>query len=180
MIIQFNEVTWYSKLLAAIVVFGVIPTLAFYIGSEYSKVKAGFEVESTYTPFVAEQNITKAETIEHALPGENESFWIENVRSLASGEYEVTVNISKMQNSVTASPTPIKSNVRKTFKIESGIPVTIQNWSGTEYNKTLTFEEWFNAVYKNDATTSSDHKNKSYKAILQNGTIIGLDHSVAG
>ena len=64
MTIQFNKVTWYSKLLAAVVVFGFIPTLAFYIGAEYTKVKAGFEVESTYTPFAAEQCITKAKKSE--------------------------------------------------------------------------------------------------------------------
>ncbi len=64
MTIQYNKVTWYSKLLAAIVVFGFIPTLAFYIGAEYTKVKAGFEIESTYTPFTSEQCITKAKKSE--------------------------------------------------------------------------------------------------------------------
>ena len=37
MSIQFNEVTWYSKLLAVIVFLVMIPILVFYIGREYQK-----------------------------------------------------------------------------------------------------------------------------------------------
>lgn len=35
--IKFNEITWYSKLLAAIVILGGFPVLAFYIGVEFQK-----------------------------------------------------------------------------------------------------------------------------------------------
>lgn len=35
--IKFNEVTWYSKLLAAIIILGGFPALAFYIGVEFQK-----------------------------------------------------------------------------------------------------------------------------------------------
>ena len=33
--IKFNEVTWYSKLAAVILFLLVIPTLTFYIGTQY-------------------------------------------------------------------------------------------------------------------------------------------------
>ncbi len=33
--VKWNEVTWYSKLLAAILFIGAIPTLCFYIGMQY-------------------------------------------------------------------------------------------------------------------------------------------------
>jgi uncharacterized protein YecT (DUF1311 family) len=38
--IKFNEVTWYSKLLAAVVIFGVLPMIAFCIGRQYQEVIA--------------------------------------------------------------------------------------------------------------------------------------------
>lgn len=37
--IKFNTVTWYSKLLAAIVIFGILPFLMFYIGTQYQETK---------------------------------------------------------------------------------------------------------------------------------------------
>ena len=37
--IKWNEVTWYSKLGAAIVLFGVLPVLSFYIGTQYREAK---------------------------------------------------------------------------------------------------------------------------------------------
>jgi hypothetical protein len=37
--IRFNEVTWYSKLAAAIVILGVVPALAFFIGARYQEVR---------------------------------------------------------------------------------------------------------------------------------------------
>ena len=36
---KWNEVTWYSRLCAIILFFGVIPVLAFYLGTEFEKVK---------------------------------------------------------------------------------------------------------------------------------------------
>lgn len=33
--IQWYEVTWYSKLAAAIFIFGIFPALSFYIGEQY-------------------------------------------------------------------------------------------------------------------------------------------------
>jgi hypothetical protein len=35
MSIQFNKVTWYSRLLALILFLGIIPLIAFYIGTQY-------------------------------------------------------------------------------------------------------------------------------------------------
>ena len=41
--IKFNEVTWYSKLAAVIFFIGVLPTLTFYLGTQYQIAK--FEIE---------------------------------------------------------------------------------------------------------------------------------------
>jgi len=38
--IKWNEVTWYSKLLAIIFFIGVLPTLSFYIGGQYQNIKS--------------------------------------------------------------------------------------------------------------------------------------------
>lgn len=35
---KWNEVTWYSRLGALILFFGVVPVFAFYVGSEYQKI----------------------------------------------------------------------------------------------------------------------------------------------
>ena len=35
--IQFNEVTWYSRLFAIVLIFGALPLLVFFIGREYEK-----------------------------------------------------------------------------------------------------------------------------------------------
>ncbi len=35
--IEWNKVTWYSRLLALVLFLGVIPAIAFYIGVEYQK-----------------------------------------------------------------------------------------------------------------------------------------------
>lgn len=35
--IEFNKATWYSKLLAIIITFGLLPILSFYIGIQYEK-----------------------------------------------------------------------------------------------------------------------------------------------
>jgi len=45
MSIQFNKVTWYSKLLAIILFIGVIPTLTFYIGTQYEKTRIFLETD---------------------------------------------------------------------------------------------------------------------------------------
>ncbi len=37
--IKFNEVTWYSKLAAIIFFIGIVPTLTFYIGTQYQEAK---------------------------------------------------------------------------------------------------------------------------------------------
>ena len=37
--IKWNEVTWYSKLGAALVLFGVLPVISFYIGYQYKEAK---------------------------------------------------------------------------------------------------------------------------------------------
>jgi hypothetical protein len=37
-VIKFNKVTWYSKLLAAIFIFGAFPILVFAIGRKYEQV----------------------------------------------------------------------------------------------------------------------------------------------
>lgn len=39
--IEWNRVTWYSKLGAIILFFVVIPVLAFYIGEQYGLLEAG-------------------------------------------------------------------------------------------------------------------------------------------
>jgi hypothetical protein len=44
--IKLNEVTWYSKLSAAIFLLGVFPAISFYIGMEYQKAKTTFELVS--------------------------------------------------------------------------------------------------------------------------------------
>lgn len=41
--IRFNEVTWYSKLGAAILLFGVLPSLSFYIGMRYEQTQQSLE-----------------------------------------------------------------------------------------------------------------------------------------
>jgi hypothetical protein len=53
--INFNEVTWYSKLLAIIFLIGVLPVLCFYIGKEYGEVKNQEKVQTivTATPSIA-------------------------------------------------------------------------------------------------------------------------------
>lgn len=38
--IQWNRVTWYSRLAAIVVVFGLIPVLSFRIGARYQEVRA--------------------------------------------------------------------------------------------------------------------------------------------
>lgn len=53
--IKWNTVTWYSKLLAAILFIGILPFLAFYIGIQYQKTK-----EVLVTPVY--QNDTKVHT----------------------------------------------------------------------------------------------------------------------
>lgn len=45
--IKWNEVTWYSKLLAIIFFVGVFPVLCFYIGKEYGEVKEQGNTKST-------------------------------------------------------------------------------------------------------------------------------------
>lgn len=50
---QFNTVTWHSKLLAAIVLFGAFPALVFYIGIQYQKTE---DVLQYKVPPVAERD----------------------------------------------------------------------------------------------------------------------------
>ena len=37
--IKFNEVTWYSKLLAVILFIFLVPALTFYIGEQYGEIQ---------------------------------------------------------------------------------------------------------------------------------------------
>ncbi len=37
--IEWNKVTWYSKLAAIIFFIGILPVLTFYIGTQYQEVK---------------------------------------------------------------------------------------------------------------------------------------------
>lgn len=60
--IEYKKVTWYSKLLAAIIVFGVLPALAFYVGVMYQEVQ---EINPAISIQVIEKpiyiNITKSQ-----------------------------------------------------------------------------------------------------------------------
>ena len=49
--IKWNEITWYSKLGAIILFFGIVPTLAFYIGTRYEQVQqmTGSQTSSSNT-----------------------------------------------------------------------------------------------------------------------------------
>lgn len=35
--IQWNEITWYSRLIAIVIFFGVVPAVSFYIGTQYQE-----------------------------------------------------------------------------------------------------------------------------------------------
>jgi hypothetical protein len=48
--ILWNEVTWYSKLGAILICFGVIPALSFYVGSQYQLTMAAIEASGN-VPF---------------------------------------------------------------------------------------------------------------------------------
>ncbi|MDB5188927.1 MAG: hypothetical protein JWM92_525 [Candidatus Nomurabacteria bacterium] len=66
--VKFNEVTWYSKLAAIIFFIGVIPVLAFYIGTQYQQSKdalandAIIPVYPKLTPHARAIDGTKVET----------------------------------------------------------------------------------------------------------------------
>jgi hypothetical protein len=44
--IKWNKVTWYSKLGAVILFIGIVPTLTFYIGTQYQKTLDAIEASS--------------------------------------------------------------------------------------------------------------------------------------
>jgi hypothetical protein len=53
--VQWNEVTWYSKLGAIILFIGVVPALCFYIGTQYAETQ-----QEVITPLPLQQNIASA------------------------------------------------------------------------------------------------------------------------
>ncbi len=55
--IKWNEVTWYSKLLAGIFLLGVFPALTFYIGMQYEKTTDAYEDTPATVTFVQENKI---------------------------------------------------------------------------------------------------------------------------
>ena len=44
--IKFNEVTWYSRFLAIVIIFGALPLLVFFIGREYEKTMSALNQEN--------------------------------------------------------------------------------------------------------------------------------------
>ncbi len=52
--IEWNRVTWYSKLLAAIFLLGVFPALTFYIGTQYERVLIDLKQENNHGFSVAQ------------------------------------------------------------------------------------------------------------------------------
>ncbi len=61
---KWNEVTWYSKLGAAILLFAVLPLFSFYIGSEYQKLNQQSENTTTTPSYSAPIVETPAEVPE--------------------------------------------------------------------------------------------------------------------
>lgn len=45
--IKWNEVTWYSKLMSAVFILGVLPCVAFYIGIQYQLLTQTIEEAGT-------------------------------------------------------------------------------------------------------------------------------------
>jgi hypothetical protein len=73
--LRWNEVTWYSKLGAAIVIFGALPALSFYIGVQYDQVMNLREsvsnvapVQTRYIHKVNSSTITPAVQTSPSLP----------------------------------------------------------------------------------------------------------------
>lgn len=64
--IEYNKVTWYSKLLAAIVVFGVLPALSFYMGILYQKVQ---EIDASVSVIENPIHITITKSQAEAIAG---------------------------------------------------------------------------------------------------------------
>lgn len=54
--IQWNEVTWYSKLAAILFFVGVLPVFTFFMGMEYREVQADIFESSLKTGNVVVQN----------------------------------------------------------------------------------------------------------------------------
>lgn len=54
--IQWNKVTWYSKLAAIIFFVGVLPVFTFFMGMEYKEVQEDIFESSTHTNMVIVQN----------------------------------------------------------------------------------------------------------------------------
>lgn len=54
--IQWNEVTWYSKLAAIIFFVGVLPVLTFFMGMQYREVQVDIFEASTQTSNVVVQS----------------------------------------------------------------------------------------------------------------------------
>jgi uncharacterized protein YecT (DUF1311 family) len=59
--IKFNEVTWYSKLLAAIFIFAIFPIIVFCIGRKYESIVSQEEVITSYTEVSMKEPSTKCE-----------------------------------------------------------------------------------------------------------------------
>jgi len=57
--IEFNRVTWYSKLLAAIFILGIFPALVFYIGTQYEKVEQLLPTETVSYKSVQDVQVEK-------------------------------------------------------------------------------------------------------------------------
>lgn len=63
--IKFNEVTWYSKLLAGIFIFGVVPVISFFIGMQYEEVVS---IPNTqYVQSVVEKQVKENDECSSAL-----------------------------------------------------------------------------------------------------------------
>jgi hypothetical protein len=63
--IKWNEVTWYSRFGAIILFVGIIPTLAFYIGTEYEKTKTATNVApKLYENVERASEVSKLETLD--------------------------------------------------------------------------------------------------------------------
>lgn len=52
-LIEWNRVTWYSRVLALVIFLGLIPVISFYIGGEYQKTIKYLEEVSTFTNYGA-------------------------------------------------------------------------------------------------------------------------------
>ena len=109
--IRWNEVTWYSKLGAAIVLLGIVPVLCFYIGTLYQEVH-------TVPPIVAQEQTQYKRTSYYG--GEIPTTWSEYGNGYIVAPLD---DVSILQNEDEGYAHSVEESISPTAIVFSDIPI---------------------------------------------------------